>query len=53
VRFCPIKHAQKISGIHTRHQYFLEYGDAIEVHQKFEEIRLALITKVENNSKES
>lgn len=41
--FCPIKHAQKILGNHERYQRFLDYGDAADVHKKFEEIRIALI----------
>jgi len=40
--FCPIKHAQKILGRHARYKYFLDYGDAADLHKKFEEIRVAL-----------
>jgi hypothetical protein len=41
--FCPIKHAQKLFGKHARYQYFVDYGDAEELHKKMEEIRVALI----------
>lgn len=41
--FCPIKHAQKLLGKHARYQYFLDYGDAEDLHIKLEEIRVALI----------
>jgi hypothetical protein len=40
--FCPIKHAQKVVGRHARYKYFLDYGDAADLHNKFEEIRVAL-----------
>jgi hypothetical protein len=40
--FCPIKHAQKIFGKHARYKYFLDYGDAADLHKRFEEIRVAL-----------
>lgn len=43
--FCPIKHAQKIYGSHTRYQYFLDYGDASDLHKMMEEIRLRLINE--------
>lgn len=41
--FCPIKHAHRLHATHRRAQYFLEYGDAEELHRKFEELRNALI----------
>lgn len=41
--FCPIKHAQKLLGKHARYQYFLDYGDAEDLHKKLEEIRIVLI----------
>jgi hypothetical protein len=40
--FCPIKHAQKVFGKHARYKYFLDYGDAADLHKRFEEIRVAL-----------
>lgn len=47
--FCPIKHAQKIFGKHARYQYFLDYGNAEDLHKKLEEIRVSLI-KEDGNS---
>jgi len=41
--FCPIKHAQKVLGAHARYQYYLDYGDAEDLHKMLEEIRNALI----------
>jgi hypothetical protein len=41
--FCPIKHAQKVLGTHERYRYFLDYGDAEDLHKKLEEIRVSLI----------
>ena len=49
--FCPIKHAQKVLGKHARYKYFLDYGDATDLHKKFEEIRVALINENENSPK--
>jgi hypothetical protein len=43
--FCPIKHAQKILGTHARYQYFLDYGDANDLHKMLEEIRVKLINE--------
>ena len=40
--FCPIKHARKILGKHSRYKDFLEYGDATAYGEKLEEFRLAL-----------
>lgn len=48
--FCPIKHAQRVAGNHARYQNFLDYGDAADLHKKLEDIRIALINEVENNS---
>jgi len=48
--FCPIKHAQKVLGMHARYQYFLDYGDAADLHKKFEEIRDDLIKEKEDSS---
>lgn len=39
--FCPIKHARKILGTHSRYARFLEYGDAKD-YEKLEEYRQAL-----------
>lgn len=40
--FCPIKHARKILGVHSRYQRFLAYGDADDYEKKLEEFRVAL-----------
>jgi len=40
--FCPIKHARKILGTHSRYERFLEYGDAEDYQKKLEEYRRAL-----------
>lgn len=37
--WCPIKHGKRIVTIHSRYKKFLEYGDAVEYREKFEEIR--------------
>ncbi len=34
--WCPIKHARRISTLHSRYQHFLDYGDA-EAYRKFKE----------------
>ena len=49
--FCPIKHAQKVFGKHARYKYFLDYGDAPNLHKKFEEIRDELINENEKTPK--
>lgn len=41
--FCPIKHAHKVLGTHERYQYFLEYGDADNYHQRLQEFRQQLV----------
>lgn len=45
--FCPIKHAQKVLGTHERYRYFLDYGEADNLHKKLAEIRLSLINEDE------
>lgn len=40
--FCPIKHARKILGAHSRYKHFLDYGDANNLHDKIEEFRSEL-----------
>ncbi len=37
--WCPIKHAGKISSIHSRYKKFLEYGDGDEYRKRIEKIR--------------
>lgn len=46
--FCPIKHARKILGTHTRYERFLEYGDAENYENRLESYRRAL-----NNEKKA
>ena len=43
--FCPIKHAHKVLGTHTRYNRFLEYGEAEAYEAKLEEFRVALGSK--------
>jgi hypothetical protein len=40
--FCPIKHARKILGTHSRYARFLDYGDAEDYEAKLEQYRRAL-----------
>jgi hypothetical protein len=40
--FCPIKHARKILGSHSRYPYFLNYGAADDYEKKLEAYRVAL-----------
>jgi hypothetical protein len=40
--FCPIKHARKILGTHSRYAQFLDFGDAEDYQDKLEEYRIAL-----------
>lgn len=37
--WCPIKHARKVSAIHTRYHKFLDYGDHRQYKEKLAEIR--------------
>lgn len=39
--WCPIKHARRISSIHSRYRYFFDYGDGENYRQKLEEVRKA------------
>lgn len=39
--WCPIKHAHRISSIHSRYRYFFDYGDGDNYRQKLEEVRRA------------
>jgi len=43
--FCPIKHARKIIGTHSRYAPFLAYGDATNYQAKLDEFRNTLATK--------
>ena len=40
--FCPIKHARKVLGNHSRYARFMGYGEAADYHAKLEEYRVAL-----------
>jgi hypothetical protein len=40
--FCPIKHAHKIPGAHSRYASFLRYGDEDDFHGKLEKFRSEL-----------
>ncbi len=40
--FCPIKHARKILGTHSRYPHFLNYGNATDYAARLEEFRVAL-----------
>jgi hypothetical protein len=40
--FCPIKHARKILGTHSRYSRFLAYGDGANYEARLEEYRVAL-----------
>jgi hypothetical protein len=48
--FCPIKHARKILGAHSRYERFLNYGDAENLHGKVEEFRSALAREDEGGA---
>ena len=40
--FCPIKHARKILGTHSRYRRFLDYGEAADYEAKLEAFRVGL-----------
>lgn len=37
--WCPIKHARKLTNLHSRYRYFFEYGDARKFRQQIEKLR--------------
>ena len=43
--FCPIKHARKMLGTHSRYPGFLDYGDAADYEARLEEFRKTLERK--------
>ena len=45
--FCPIKHARKILGTHSRYARFLDYGEAENYEVKLEEYRVELNQEAE------
>ncbi len=49
--FCPIKHARKVLGTHARYREFLEYGEALDYHQRLEAFRAALAQDARETSK--
>lgn len=40
--FCPIKHARKMLGTHSRYARFLDYGDAADYETRLEAFRVGL-----------
>ena len=44
--FCPIKHARRVLGTHSRYAGFLDYGDAVDYEARLEEFRAALAKKM-------
>lgn len=40
--FCPIKHAQKVLGLHARQAHFLDYGDAADYPARLQAYRQSL-----------
>ena len=51
--FCPIKHARKILGTHSRYAHFLEYGEADNYEAKLEAMRVVLNQEYEKNQSKS
>lgn len=43
--FCPIKHARKILGTHSRYAHFLDYGEAADYEARLEAFRNGLAKK--------
>ncbi len=39
--WCPIKHAMRMKTMHSRYQYFLEYGDAEQYRERFDAVSKA------------
>ncbi len=37
--WCPIKHALRMKGVHSRYQYFFDYGDAEGYRRGIEQVR--------------
>lgn len=46
--FCPIKHARKVLGAHSRYKHFLEYGEADDFHGKLEKFRGELASEADD-----
>lgn len=49
--FCPIKHARKMLGTHSRYARFLAYGDAADYAAKLEAFRVGLGADAQHNDK--
>jgi hypothetical protein len=49
--FCPIKHARKMLGAHSRYRNFLAYGEADDWHGKVEELRGELAREIDRDDK--
>lgn len=45
--WCPIKHARRIVGTHSRYPLFRDYADAMDYHQHLEQLRKALAEQSE------
>lgn len=37
--WCPIKHAKKVRGTHSRYPVFTDFGDGEQYHEKVSNIR--------------
>ncbi len=37
--WCPIKHARRVRGVHSRYKYFLNFGDAEGYRERIETVR--------------
>lgn len=48
--FCPIKHARRIVGTHSRYSHFLDYGDAADYEARLEAFRRALAEENEHRN---
>jgi len=46
--FCPIKHAVKLLGQHSRYRQFIEYGEADDFHDKLEAFREQLAREMKH-----
>jgi uncharacterized membrane protein len=40
--WCPIKHARKVIGRHSRYNDFIDFGDAVDYHERLAEFRKKL-----------
>lgn len=43
--WCPIKHAKKVRGVHSRYPVFTDFGDGEQYHEKVNNIREMFDTK--------